>query len=85
VASRKTVGVSGFPDRSDSSTGGPAFIRMTLRGNSLGRRAYGARMSCGPHCATGMTGHPVVSAMRAAPVLPTIGHSSGSRVSVPSG
>ena len=41
--------------------------------------------SCGPHWATGITGQPVVNAIRAAPVLPVIGHRSGSRVSVPSG
>jgi len=40
---------------------------------------------CAPHWATGMTGAPVMSAMRAAPVLPVIGHSPGSRVMVPSG
>ncbi len=42
-------------------------------------------MSCGPHWATGTTGAPEASAIRAAPVLPTIGHRSGSRVIVPSG
>ena len=42
--------------------------------------AYGASISCGPHWATGMTGAPVARATRAAPVLPTIGHSCGSRV-----
>ena len=42
-------------------------------------------MSCAPQCATGITGAPVVRASRAAPVLPTIGHRSGSRVAVPSG
>ena len=41
--------------------------------------------SWAPHCASGMTGAPVASAMRAAPVLPVIGHSPGSRVIVPSG
>ena len=38
-----------------------------------------------PHCATGITGHPVISANRAAPVLATIGQRAGSFVVVPSG
>lgn len=41
--------------------------------------------SCGPHWAMGTTGHHVLQGRRAAPVLARIGHSSRSRVSVPSG
>ena len=84
VASRSTAGVSFLPWRSSRSTGAPARIRISLRGKSFGLRAYGASSSLGPHCAHGITGHPVVSPIRAAPVLPTIGHRSGSRVIVPS-
>ena len=39
----------------------------------------------GPHWATGITGTPAASAIRAAPVRPVIGHISGCRVIVPSG
>ena len=85
VAWRSIAGVSGRPRRSSRSTGGPAFMEIVLRGNSRGRFAYGARMWFAPHCAIGMTGTPEASAMRAAPVLPVIGHRSGSRVMVPSG
>ena len=42
-------------------------------------------MSCAPHCPMGSTGAPVRMARRAAPVLPVMGHRSGSRESVPSG
>jgi hypothetical protein len=62
---------------SSRSTGGPAIRCIVLRGKSRTLFAYGARTSCGPHCATGTTGAPVASAIRAAPVLPTIGQSAG--------
>ena len=42
-------------------------------------------MSCAPHCPMGSRRAPVRMARRAAPVLPTMGHRSGSRESVPSG
>ena len=38
-----------------------------------------------PHCPMGTTGAPVAMARRAAPVLPVMGHCSGSRERVPSG
>ena len=38
-----------------------------------------------PHCPMGTTGAPVAMARRAAPVLPVMGHWSGSRERVPSG
>ena len=80
VASLTTLGVRGLASRSSRSTGSPAFIVICLRGNRCGFFAYGARISCAPHWPTGITGQPVSSAIRAAPVLPRIGHRSGSRV-----
>ena len=77
--------VTGRASRSSSTTGSPAFMVRCLRGKTSGFFEYGGRMSCAPHCPTGMTGHPVASAIRAAPDLPVIGQSSGSRVKVPSG
>ena len=71
--------------RSARSTGSPTVIVIVLRGNRSGFFAYGASSSWAPHWATGITGQPVASAIRAAPVLPAIGHRSGSRVMVPSG
>lgn len=45
---------------------------------------YGSS-SCAPQFATGTTFAPVFRAVRATPVCPVIGHSSGSRVQLPSG
>src|SRR6478736_3402589 len=42
-------------------------------------------MACAPQCAIGMSGMSSARANRTAPVLPRMGHRSGSRVSVPSG
>ena len=60
-------------------------MRMCLRGRGFGVFVYGGSSSWAPHWPTGMTGLPVSRAIRAAPDLPVIGHSAGSRVSVPSG
>ncbi len=79
-----------------ASTGGRAGRRQVDRrarprrgrvcgGSSRGTLPYRRQQRCAPHCPIGTTGHPVSSAIRAAPVLPRIGHRSGSRVSVPSG
>lgn len=67
------------------STGGPATTVTGMRGRRLNRLVRGSKSFSGPHMTTGTTGAPVASASRAAPVLPFIGHSSGSRVVVPSG
>ena len=85
VAELITCCVRGKATRSSSGTGGPASMRMCLRGNGFGVFVYGGSSSCAPHWPTGITGAPVSRAIRAAPDLPVIGHRSGSRVSVPSG
>lgn len=85
VTSRSTSAVGSLPYQSVRSTGGPTSTRWVLRGSQLGFFAYGGRNSLPPHWATGMTGALVSSATRAIPVLPAIGHWSGSRVRVPSG
>src|SRR5690606_36327241 len=85
VADFNTSDVRSRPTYADRSTGGPARIVIVLRGSRLTFLAYGASNSWTPHCATGITGAPVARAIRAAPVLPTIGHRPGSRVIVPSG
>lgn len=87
VASRRTSGVGSMPWNRERSTGGPACTWSVLRGKSrsLFSLAYGGIARLAPHCATGMTGAFVINATRAAPVLPAIGHMSGSRVRVPSG
>ena len=58
---------------------------MVLRGKSFNFFEYGAKTNCAPQCATGITGAFVASAIRAAPVFPSMGQRSGSLVSVPSG
>lgn len=86
VAAATVAAVTGRACRSARSTGGPKRIWMRVRrGEIRGTLVYGASSSCGPHCAIGMTGQPDCRASRAAPVLPRIGHCSGSRVSEPSG
>ena len=42
---------AGWSRRSSRSTGSPTFIVIVLRGNRSGFFAYGARISCAPHCA----------------------------------
>lgn len=89
VASRSTSAVSSCPWYRVRSTGGPAATVTLCRGKRfnlpLPPRPYGGMISWAPQCATGMTGAPVISATRAAPLLPVIGQTSGSRVRVPSG
>ncbi len=91
VASLSTWAVSSWPWYLLRSTAGPAATTTRWRGNRLNLlfppppRPYGGMISCAPQWATGMTGAPVISATRATPLLPVIGHRSGSRVSVPSG
>jgi hypothetical protein len=75
VASRSVAVVTGWVRKSSKSTAGPAQTCMVLRGNNRRRLLYGANTSCGPHCAAGITGAPVISAIRAAPVFAVIGHS----------
>ena len=76
--------VTGWSRRSSRFTGSPTSIRSVLRGSSLGKWICGPYISSwAPHCPIGTTGHPVRRAIRAAPVLPAIGHRSGSRVIVP--
>ena len=79
LTSASTRWLSGVP------TGGPATTCIVLRGRSRSLRPYGAITSCAPQIPSGISGAPVASAMRAAPVLPVIGHRSGSLVIVPSG
>ena len=64
------------------SPGGLAAIRIVLRGNSLSFFYLKGSMSWAPQCATGIMGALVVRASRAALVLRTIGHRSGSRLAV---
>ena len=73
------------PSYAKRSIGAPAETITGVRGRSLILRVIGLWMACAPHCAIGMTGAPVISASRAAPVLPCIGQRSGSFVQVPSG
>lgn len=96
VAARSVSRSSGRPSYSDRSTGGPAITFIVLRGSGwkpffrlpaspfCSPFLYGMS-SCAPQLATGTTLAPVVSAIRATPVCPVIGHSSGSRVQLPSG
>ena len=74
-----------LPTRSSRSTGSPAFIVTCWGGIRRGLEEYGGRIFCTPQWPTGITGQPVSSAIRAAPLLPVIGQSPGSRVRVPSG
>ena len=70
----------------DRSTGGPAMTRhrrARAQADLAGARVEDPLRR--PTSTTGITGAPVASASRAAPVLPRIGHRSGSRVVVPSG
>ena len=85
VALLITCCVRGKATRSSNGTGGPASIRMCLRGNGLGVFVFGGSSRCAPHWPTGITGAPVSRAIRAAPDFPVISRRSGSRVSVPSG
>ena len=85
VASLMACVLRVWPTRSPRSTGSPAFIVTCWGGIRRGFEEYGGRIFCTPQCPTGITGQPVSSAIRAAPVLPVIGQRSGSRVSVPSG
>lgn len=87
VTARSTSAVGSLPWNALRSTGGPAWTLSVLRGKSRSffSLAYGGIASLAPHWATGMTGALVSNATRAAPVLPCMGHMSGSRVRVPSG
>ena len=76
---------SGRPAKALRSTGSPTTSREVLRGKMWNRFAYRGKTSWAPQWAMGTTGMPLSSAMRAAPVWPFIGQSSGSRVRVPSG
>ncbi|MFD0541369.1 hypothetical protein ACFQY7_53670 [Actinomadura luteofluorescens] len=96
VAARRVSRSSGSPAYRVRSTGGPAITCILLRGSGwtpffrLPARPFCSPFlygisSCAPQLATGTTWAPVLSAIRAAPVWPVIGHSSGSRVQLPSG
>ena len=56
-----------------------------LAGEEAELLAVAGSSACVPQCAAGMIGMSRSSAIRTAPVLPRIGHRSGSRVSEPSG
>ena len=72
------------PAQRDRSTGGPATTVTGVRGRSRSFLVRGSKSCCGPHITIGTTGAPVASHRRAAPVLPRMGHRSGSLVVVPS-
>ena len=79
------VVVGAAPAHRDRSMGGPAITVTGVPGRSLSFFVRGSKIRSGPHMTTGMTGAPVTSHNRATPVLPRIGHRSGSLVVVPSG
>ena len=73
------------PAHRDRSIGWPAVTLTGVRGRTLNLLVRGSKTRSAPQFAIGITGAPVSRASRAAPVLPRIGHRSGSRVVVPSG
>src|SRR5205814_6888945 len=73
------------PAHRDRSSGGPATTVTGVRGRSRSFFVRTSKIRCGPHITTGTTGAPVASQSRATPVLPRMGHRSGSLVVVPSG
>src|SRR5690606_20505510 len=75
----------GRPRNSDRSTGSPTLTWMVLRGNRLIFLPYRGITFWVPQCESGISGMSASSAIRTAPVLPRIGHRSGSLVREPSG
>ena len=80
VAPSRAVRVRGPPSQAERSTGGPTTISTRLRVNSRGTPVPGGSTYWLPQFATGMTGAPDTSAMRAMPFLAFIGQPSGSAV-----
>ena len=86
VISCSTRTVGSLPRNALRSIGSPTEMTCLGRGISRTFFLYRSNCCCTPHCASGITGTSGTSvASRAAPVLPAIGHPSGSRVTVPSG
>jgi hypothetical protein len=85
VISCKVAALAGASAHWLRSIGGPATTVTGVCGTGRSLWVRGSNSFCGPHIATGTTGALVASQTRAAPVLPRMGHSSGSLVVLPSG